>query len=209
MSVRVRMVDNHDSFVFTLVGYLRELGAEVEVIESDAAYDAGAALDGFDAVVVSPGPGRPEDAGISVDVVREAARRRMPLLGVCLGHQAIGAAFGVPVREAPELKHGMVSDAAHDGTGVFTGIRSPLTVGRYHSLALAEADLPEDLRVTARTETGTVMAIAHRELPLWGVQFHPESVLTDEGYRMLANWLALCGDAGAIARSEGLTPLRR
>lgn len=209
MSVRVLVVDNHDSFVFTLVGYLRELGAEVDVIESDAVADAAAVLGAFDAVLVSPGPGRPEDAGISVDVVREAARRRLPLLGVCLGHQAIGAAFGVPVREAPELMHGMTSDAAHDGTGVFTGIRSPLVVGRYHSLALAEDDLPAELVVTARTETGTVMALAHRELPLWGVQFHPESVLTESGYRLLANWLALCGDEAAVAASDGLDPLRR
>lgn len=207
MSVRVVVVDNHDSFVFTLVGYLRELGAGVEIVQSDAAPAPAAFLADHDAVLVSPGPGRPEEAGCSVEVVTEAARRRMPLLGVCLGHQAIGAAFGVRVGEAPELMHGMVSDAAHDGTGLFRGIPTPMTVGRYHSLALREEDLPEELVVTARTDTGTVMAIAHRHVPLWGVQFHPESVLTRGGYRLLANWLALCGDERAVAASDGLDPL--
>ncbi len=206
MTTRVLVVDNHDSFVFTLVGYLRELGAVVEVVESDAEADFSALLDSYDAVLLSPGPGTPADAGASIPIVRLAAERRMPLLGVCLGHQAIGAAFGVPVTEAPELMHGMVSDAAHDGSGVFTGIRSPFPVGRYHSLALAEDDLPDELEVTARAPSGTVMAIAHRSLPLWGVQFHPESVLTAHGHRLLANWLALCGDAEALARSERLAP---
>ncbi|MFS0853429.1 anthranilate synthase component II [Microbacterium sp. 179-I 3D4 NHS] len=206
---RVLVVDNHDSFVHTLVGYLHELGAETALVESDAvdATALHALLPGFDAVLLSPGPGTPSDAGVSVEAVRMAAERRMPLLGVCLGHQTIGQAFGAPVTEAPELMHGMVSAVEHDGSALFHGIRSPFAAGRYHSLAIAEADLPAQLVVTARTEAGTVMAFAHRELPILGVQFHPESVLTEGGYRLLANWLALVGNADAVARSERLHPL--
>ena len=206
MTARVLVVDNHDSFVFTLVGYLRELGAEVRVVESDAGEDFAALLHDVDGIMISPGPGTPAGAGASVDIVRLAARRRTPLLGVCLGHQAIGAAFGAPVTQAPELMHGMVSEVVHEGAGLFAGIPSPFAVGRYHSLALAEEALPPELAVTARTETGTVMALAHRFLPLWGVQFHPESVLTEHGHLLLANWLALCGDAEAVAASAGLHP---
>jgi len=208
---RVLVVDNHDSFVHTLVGYLRELGAETTMIESDAT-DAAALeqlLPGFDAVLLSPGPGTPSDAGASLDAVRIATRMRMPLLGVCLGHQAIGEAFGAPVTEAPELMHGMVSSVAHDGSALFAGIPSPFEAGRYHSLALAASALPADVIVTAWTETGTVMGLAHRDLPILGVQFHPESVLTEGGYRLLANWLELCGDADAVALSERLHPLSR
>ena len=207
---RVLVVDNHDSFVHTLVGYLRELGATTSMIEADAADAAGlgALLPEFDAVMLSPGPGTPADAGVSIDAVRLAARTAMPLLGVCLGHQAIGAAFGASVSEAPELMHGMVSAVEHDGSALFDGIPSPFDAGRYHSLAVAERELPTELRVTARTETGTVMAIAHTSLPIVGVQFHPESVLTDGGYRLLANWLASVGDADAVGRSAELDPLR-
>ncbi|MGL3148804.1 anthranilate synthase component II [Microbacterium sp. A82] len=192
MSVRVLVVDNHDSFVHTLVGYLHQLGAETEMIEADAESAAGFArlLPRFDAVMLSPGPGRPEDAGASVAVVQIAAAARTPLLGVCLGHQAIGVAFGTAVTEAAELMHGMVSEVRHDGSALFDGIPSPFDAGRYHSLALAADDLAPELVVTARTRSGTVMALAHRELPIRGVQFHPESVLTQHGYRLLANWLA-------------------
>lgn len=206
---RVLVVDNHDSFVHTLVGYLQELGAETALIEADAvdAAELGAMLPRFDALMLSPGPGAPADAGVSLDAVGIAAARRMPLLGVCLGHQAIGEAFGSAVTEAPELMHGMVSSVTHDGSALFDGIPSPFAAGRYHSLALAEADLPDVLHVTARTESGTVMAIAHRDLPILGVQFHPESVLTERGYRLLANWLASCGDADAVPRSARLHPL--
>ncbi|MFA4895136.1 aminodeoxychorismate/anthranilate synthase component II [Microbacterium sp.] len=213
MSVRVLVVDNHDSFVHTLVGYLRELGAVVELIEADAADAAGFArlLPDFDAVLISPGPGRPEDAGASVEIVALAAERRMPLLGVCLGHQAIGAAFATAVAtavaEAPELMHGMVSAVLHDGSPLFDGIPSPFDAGRYHSLALAEAELSTALRVTARTASGTVMAITHSELPIQGVQFHPESVLTAHGYRLLANWLAQVGSTDAVELSARLHPL--
>jgi para-aminobenzoate synthetase component 2 len=208
---RVLVVDNHDSFVHTLVGYLQELGAETTMIESDALDAAGLSqlLPAFDALMLSPGPGSPADAGVSLDAVRIAARTRLPLLGVCLGHQVIGAAFGAPVTEAPELMHGMVSPVLHDGSLLFAGLPSPLDVGRYHSLALAEADLPSELRVTARSESGTVMGISHVELPIHGVQFHPESVLTAGGYRLLANWLESLGDASAVGRADALHPLSR
>ncbi|MFC7787979.1 anthranilate synthase component II [Microbacterium sp. MAHUQ-60] len=191
MSARVLVVDNHDSFVHTLMGYLQELGAAVTMVEADAP-DAHwqRMLHDHDAVMISPGPGTPADAGASLDVVRLAARRRMPLLGVCLGHQAIGEAFGGAVTPAPELMHGMVSQVTHDASALFRDIRSPFAAGRYHSLALAEEDLPAVLRVTARAERGTIMAIAHESLPIVGVQFHPESVLTEDGHRLLANWLA-------------------
>ena len=205
------VVDNHDSFVHTLVGYLRELGADVDMIEADAVDATGfaAILPGLDAVLVSPGPGRPQDAGASVDIIALCAERRVPLLGVCLGHQAIGAAFGAEVTEAPELMHGMVSEVDHDGTGLFAGIPSPVEVGRYHSLALAEADLPAEIEATARTASGTVMAIAHRDLPISGVQFHPESILTRHGYRLLANWLESVGDDHAVEAARTLDPLDR
>lgn len=208
---RVLVVDNHDSFVHTLVGYLRELGADVEMIEADATDATGLErlLPSFDAVMLSPGPGSPSDAGASLDAVRLAAERRMPLLGVCLGHQCIAEAFGAPVTQAPELMHGMVSAVTHDGSPLFAGIPSPFDVGRYHSLAVAASALPSELHVTAQTETGTVMAIAHRELPIAGVQFHPESVLTEGGYQLLANWLASVGDADAVALAERLHPLSR
>ncbi len=189
MTVRVLVVDNHDSFVHTLIGYLREQGAEITMVEADAGDDA-LRLDAYDAVMISPGPGTPADAGASSAVVQAAAERRMPLLGVCLGHQVIGEVFGGTVSRAPELMHGMVSQVTHDGSALFRGIRSPFAAGRYHSLALAEADLPAVLRVTARAEHGTIMAIAHESLPIVGVQFHPESVLTEGGHRLLANWLA-------------------
>lgn len=208
---RVLVVDNHDSFVHTLVGYLHELGADTTMVESDATDAAGLEqlLPEYDALLLSPGPGAPADAGSSLEAVRIAARMRMPLLGVCLGHQTIGEAFGTPVTEASELMHGMVSTVTHDGSALFAGIPSPFEAGRYHSLALAASALPADVAVTAWTDTGTVMGLAHRDLPILGVQFHPESVLTEGGYRLLANWLEMCGDADAVARSERLHPLSR
>ena len=209
MNVRVLVVDNHDSFVHTLVGYLRELGATCTLVEADAEDAAGFAriLPEYDGVLLSPGPGRPRDAGASVDVVGIASAQCVPLLGVCLGHQAIGAAFGTEVVEAAELMHGMVSTISHDGSALFDGIPSPFEVGRYHSLALSEVALAPELIVTARTDSGTVMAIAHRDLPIVGVQFHPESVLTQYGYRLLANWLAALGAQGAIEAAGRLHPL--
>ncbi|MEE2814456.1 MAG: aminodeoxychorismate/anthranilate synthase component II [Actinomycetota bacterium] len=199
MTPKVLVVDNHDSFVHTLIGYLRELGAEVVMVEADA---AGAVPDAevnrhwrerlraHDAVMISPGPGAPADAGASIAVVHLAAEAGMPLLGVCLGHQAIGEAFGGAVGVAPELMHGMVSQVSHDGSALFDGIPSPFAAGRYHSLALDDATLPPMLRVTARAEHGTIMAVEHETLPILGVQFHPESVLTDHGHRLLGNWLS-------------------
>ena len=208
---RVLVVDNHDSFVHTLVGYLRELGADTDLIEADAtdAAELERILPEYEALMLSPGPGTPADAGASLDAVRIAVRLRMPTLGVCLGYQTIGEAFGAAVTPAPELMHGMVSAVTHDGSALFAGIPSPFDAGRYHSLALAAADLPPEIVVTAWAENGTAMALAHRDLPLLGVQFHPESVLTHGGYRLLANWLALCGDDDAVARSERLHPLSR
>lgn len=206
---RVLVVDNHDSFVHTLVGYLRELGADALMVESDAtdAAQLERSLPTFDGLLLSPGPGTPADAGASLDAVRIAARRRIPTLGVCLGHQVIGAMWGTQVSSAPELMHGMVSAVRHDDSALFAGIPSPFSAGRYHSLALAAEKLPPEVRVTAWSESGTVMALSHRDLPIVGVQFHPESVLTEGGYRLLANWLEMCGDPHAVARSRSLHPL--
>lgn len=208
---RVLVVDNHDSFVHTLVGYLHELGAQTTLVESDAtdAAEIERQLGGHDALLLSPGPGAPADAGVSVAAARIAIRRGVPTLGVCLGHQVIGAALGTAVQSAPEVMHGMISAVRHDGSALFAGIPSPFDAGRYHSLALAASDLPEELAITAVAPDGTVMALAHRTLPLLGVQYHPESVLTQGGYRLLANWLALCGDEQAVARSAHLDPLAR
>ncbi len=199
---RILVIDNHDSFVHTLIDYLVELGADVVMVEADridpdAAADA---LAGYDGVLISPGPGTPARAGASIAVVHAAFAARLPLLGVCLGHQAIAEAFGGTVGEAPELMHGMVSPVWHDGTGLFDGMPQPLAAGRYHSLAVTR--MPDDLEVTARTQSGVVMALAHREAPIWGVQFHPESVLTEGGHRMLGAWLVLTGmtDAAVHAR---------
>nr|WP_307220473.1 gamma-glutamyl-gamma-aminobutyrate hydrolase family protein [Microbacterium sp. SORGH_AS_0888] len=204
------MVDNHDSFVHTLVGYLTELGARVDIVEADEIDPdaASSAIAEYDGVVVSPGPGSPEHAGASVAVVRAAAAHRRPLLGVCLGHQAITVAFGGTVARAPELMHGMTSETSHDDSALFRGIPSPFTVGRYHSLAAVDTDLPAQLRVTARSEAGTIMAVSHVSLPIAGVQFHPESVLTDHGYRLLGNWLSELGDTDAAVRGAELSPHR-
>lgn len=205
--IRILVVDNHDSFVHTLIGYLVELGADVEMVEADA---AGAALrvDTADGVLISPGPGTPEDAGASIEIVRRCAQTRTPLLGVCLGHQAIAVAFGGVVSHAPDLMHGRTSPVHHDGAGVFAGLTTPLTATRYHSLAVREDSLPDDLRVTARTASGTVMGLAHRSLPIEGVQFHPESVLTEGGYLLLGTWLESTGLTGAAHRGALLSPHR-
>ena len=188
---RILVVDNYDSFVYNLVQYLGQLGAAVEVRRNDELGPADVA--GFDGVLISPGPGTPQDAGSSMAIVAECAARRLPLFGVCLGHQAIGAVFGAPVVRAPELLHGKTSAVLHDGTGVLAGLPSPFTATRYHSLAVERAALPAEIVVTGWTESGVVMALRHAELPIDGVQFHPESVLTQGGHRMLANWLARCG----------------
>ena len=202
----ILVVDNHDSFVFTLVGYLEQLGATVTVVEADEIADPDAALAGFDGVMISPGPGTPAAAGASIDVVRAAARATVPLIGVCLGHQAIAEAFGARVGRAPEPMHGRTSALRHDGTGLFAGVAPDVLVGRYHSLAVEPASLPHDLVVTADSD-GVIMALAHRTAPVVGVQFHPESVLTTGGYRMLANWLDGISPSGAVTRAATLSPL--
>jgi para-aminobenzoate synthetase component II len=196
---RVLVVDNYDSFVFNLVQYLGQLGAEVEVRRNDAIGIDDPLVSGADGILLSPGPGRPEDAGICVELVR-AVGEITPILGVCLGHQAIAVAYGGTVVRAPELLHGKTSEVEHDDVGVLHGLPDPFVATRYHSLSVLDDDLPPELEVTARTSSGVIMALRHRDLPVEGVQFHPESVLTQGGHRMLANWLASCGDhtAGAL-----------
>ena len=201
---RILVVDNYDSFVFNLVQYLAQLGAECEVLRNDEVAPADAR--DFDGVLLSPGPGTPEKAGVCVDMVREVGGE-VPVLGVCLGHQAIAVAYGAVVDRAPELLHGKTSQVEHEGTGVLAGLPSPFTATRYHSLAVREDSLPAELEVTGRTASGVIMALRHRDLALEGVQFHPESVLTEGGHRMLANWLVTCGDPDAPARAEGLAPV--
>lgn len=204
----VLVVDNHDSFVHTLVGYLHQLGARTSFVEADAITDADAIVRSAAAVVISPGPGTPEDAGASVDVAVAAVAARVPLLGVCLGHQALAVAFGATVAEAPELRHGITSQVHHRGAGVFGGLPSPFAATRYHSLAVVSATLPPELEIVAATGSGTVMGLAHREAPAWGVQFHPESVLTQGGHRLLGNFLERAGIPGAAALGASLRPLR-
>lgn len=205
---RVLVVDNHDSFVHTLVGYLHELGAVTVLVEADAVDDPARELADVHGVLVSPGPGAPADAGASIEVVHAAARAGVPLLGVCLGHQALAEAYGATVDQAPELLHGITSPVHHREHPLFEGLPSPFAATRYHSLAVVPASLPSELAVIAETAAGVVMGLAHRDLPLWGVQFHPESVLTEGGYRLLGNWLELVGVAGAAARGATLSPHR-
>jgi para-aminobenzoate synthetase component 2 len=202
VSVRVLVVDNYDSFVFNLVQYLAQLGADVVVRRNDeVAVDDVDAM-GVDGILLSPGPGRPEDAGVCVELVRHFAGE-LPVLGVCLGHQAITVAYGGSVGRAPELLHGKTSQVHHNGEGVLRGLPDPFTATRYHSLALV-GEPPAELVVTARTDSGVVMAIRHTSLAVEGVQFHPESVLTEGGHLLLANWLADCGDATAVERAPAL-----
>lgn len=206
---RILVVDNYDSFVYNLVQYLGQIGAEVDVWRNDDPRFAEPGwTDGFDGILLSPGPGTPEDAGVCIDIVREQGGR-LPIFGVCLGLQSMSVALGGVVNRAPELLHGKTSLVHHDGRGVFAGLPNPLTATRYHSLALDPATVPDDLEVSATTESGVIMAVRHRSLPIESVQFHPESVLTEGGYQMLGNWLAACGDADAPARAAGLSPLIR
>jgi para-aminobenzoate synthetase component 2 len=190
---RILVVDNYDSFVYNLVQYLGQLGADVVVHRNDAVGPADLDELDVDGVLISPGPGTPQEAGNSMALVAACAQRRLPLFGVCLGHQAIGAVFGAPIVRAPELLHGKTSEVGHDGTGVLAGLPSPFIATRYHSLAVEEQALPPEVLVTGRTASGVVMALRHVDLPIDGVQFHPESVLTQGGHRMLANWLRRCG----------------
>ncbi|GEL16412.1 aminodeoxychorismate/anthranilate synthase component II [Pseudonocardia asaccharolytica] len=191
--MRVLVVDNYDSFVYNLVQYLAQLGAETIVRRNDEVeLDELGTVDG---VLVSPGPGTPERAGRSIEIIRRGGEQNLPVLGVCLGHQSIAVAWGGVVERAPELLHGKTSLVHHDGVGVLRGLPSPFIATRYHSLAIRPDSLPSELEVTGRTESGLIMAIRHRDLPLEGVQFHPESVLTHGGHRLLANWMASAGHA--------------
>nr|WP_208379833.1 aminodeoxychorismate/anthranilate synthase component II [Microbacterium endophyticum] len=204
------VVDNHDSFVHTLCGYLEELGAIVDLVEADtlSPADIRTMCEQYTAVVISPGPGAPEAAVSSLEVAAVAAQAGTPVLGVCLGHQVIAVAFGADVSHADELVHGMTSPIHHTGEGIFAGIPSPFEATRYHSLTVDPETLGEELRTTARTESGVIMGITHRRLPIQGVQFHPESVLTEYGYLLLGNWLESVGVAGAAGRGAVLRPLR-
>ena len=190
--MRIAMIDNYDSFTYNLVQYLRELGAEVDVVRNDAIESDALLAAGPDGLVISPGPGEPSDAGISLDAVRACVERRTPLLGVCLGHQSIGVAFGGRMARARSIMHGKVSSIAHDGRGVFAGLASPLEATRYHSLVIDGESVPDVLEVTARTDDGEIMGLRHREYPIEGVQFHPESIMTVDGKRLLRNFLGRC-----------------
>ena len=188
--MRVLLVDNYDSFTFNLAHLFGGAGAEVDVIRNDDERLGDGVLAGYDATVVGPGPGRPEDAGRLAAILREAAATQHPLLGVCLGAQGIGAVFGGRVVHAPQLMHGKTSEITHDGSGVFAGLPSPFTATRYHSLCIDHDGFPAALRATAASDDGVIQGIAHRTLPIWGVQFHPESILTPAGPQIAANFLA-------------------
>jgi para-aminobenzoate synthetase component 2 len=206
---RILVIDNYDSFVYTLNGYLMELGAETVVLRNDAfePEEAAGRIAEFDGVLLSPGPGKPSDAGVSVPIVRAALESGLPLFGVCLGHQAIAEAFGATVTNAEELMHGKTSLITHDDSDFYAGVPQPFTATRYHSLAVVDGTVPSDLIVTSRTQGGVIMGLRHVSAPILGVQFHPESVLTEGGYLMVANWLALAGLPGAREAARGLTPL--
>jgi para-aminobenzoate synthetase component 2 len=208
---RILVIDNYDSFVYTIVGYLNQLGAQTVVVRNDAVPPV-AARAGFDGVLVSPGPGTPAEAGSSMQVIRDCEAAATPMLGVCLGHQALGEVFGGVVTHAPELMHGKTSQIEHKGEGVLAGLPDPFTATRYHSLAVVNDTVSDALEVTAvvaADDRKIIMGLQHRTLPLYGVQFHPESVLTEGGHRLLANWLQICGDDDAVTRSAGLHPLVR
>ncbi len=208
---RILVIDNYDSFVYTLNGYLQELGAETDVVRNDdiPVERIAERMAEYDGVLISPGPGKPSDAGVSVPVVEASLRSGQPLLGVCLGHQAIAEAFGATVTNAEELMHGKTSRITHDESDFYDGVPQPFTATRYHSLAVVDGTVPDELVVTSRTHGGVIMGLRHESAPIYGVQFHPESVLTEGGYRMLGNWLAVVGLPEARERARSLTPLVR
>jgi len=219
---KILVLDNYDSFVYTLNGYLQQLGAQTEVLRNDVVSEAELPelMAKYDAVLLSPGPGTPADAGLSIPAVRQALKTGQSVFGVCLGHQAIAEAMGATVRGAEELMHGKTSQVSHDSSLVYTDVPQPFTATRYHSLAVVPGTVPDDLLVTSRTVAGVatdgtptmggvIMGIQHRSLPIYGVQFHPESVLTQGGYQMLGNWLESVGLTGAAERAKGLSPLVR
>ncbi|MEI6844800.1 MAG: aminodeoxychorismate/anthranilate synthase component II [Actinomycetes bacterium] len=202
---KILVIDNYDSFVFNLVQYLGQLGAQCTVVRNDEVEVTDA--DNYDGVLISPGPGTPEKAGVSVAMVKYCAEKKIPLFGVCLGHQAIGVAYGATVSQAPELLHGKTSQVHHHEKGVLKDLPSPFQATRYHSLAVERATLPEEIEITSETDSGVVMSMRHKTLPIEGVQFHPESVLTEHGHHMLANWLNECGDPSALEKAVGLSPV--
>ena len=204
MSARILVIDNYDSFVFNLVQYLQQLDAQTVVRRNDDVTVEEAK--GYDGVLLSPGPGTPADAGICIEMVH-ALGGEVPILGVCLGHQAIAEAFGASVSRAPELLHGKTSNVMHEQVGSLVGLPSPFVATRYHSLAVEQQSVPVELEVHARTESGVIMGLRHRELAIEGLQFHPESVLTEHGHQMLANWLVACGDPQAPTRGADLQPV--
>jgi len=203
---RILVVDNYDSFVFNLVHYLQQLGAEVVVRRNDDI--SLVELSDFDGILISPGPGAPKDAGMCLEIIKSAEGHKVPILGVCLGHQAIAEAFGGTISQAPELIHGRTSSINHDGEGVFATIPQQFAATRYHSLAIKDSSELLNLRVSARTSDGTIMGVRHDFLPIEGVQFHPESILTEYGHLLLANWLAACGLPSAVGIAKGLAPAR-
>jgi para-aminobenzoate synthetase component 2 len=202
---KILVVDNYDSFVFNIVQYLQQLGAEVVVKRNDEVNAN--SINEFDGVLLSPGPGTPEDAGACIEIVNAAIEKQKPLLGVCLGHQAIGAAMGGKVSRAPELLHGKTSQVQHKNEGVFKDLKSPFRATRYHSLAIENPNFPNDLTITATTESGVIMGVKHKTAPIEGVQFHPESVLTEGGHHLLANWLESTGDLNAQSKALSIKNL--
>ena len=206
---RILVIDNYDSFVYTLNGYLQQLGASTEVIRNDAVSvgELETLVEQFDGVLISPGPGTPADAGVSIAMVGIALRTGIPLLGVCLGHQAIAEALGATVTHAAELMHGKISRVTHVDDPFFSGVAREFDATRYHSLAVVRSTVPEELLITAETAQGIVMALRHRELPIYGVQYHPESVLTEGGYQQLGNWLSTVGSPNAAEIARTLSPL--
>jgi para-aminobenzoate synthetase component II len=206
---KILVLDNYDSFVYTLNGYLQQLGAETEVLRNDAVSEADLPelLSQYDAVLISPGPGTPKDAGLSIQVVQNALTTGQPVFGVCLGHQAIAEAMGATVTSAEELMHGKTSEVEHDGSLIFKDVPKTFRATRYHSLAVVDETVPDQLIVTSRTKGGVIMGLQHKTKPIYGVQFHPESVLTEGGYQMLGNWLESIGLQGAAERAKKLSPM--
>lgn len=209
MTTRILVIDNYDSFVYTLVGYLQQLGAQTTVVRNDDVTLAEAAelAEARDGVLISPGPGTPAEAGVCIDLIKWCGENAKPMFGVCLGHQALAEAYGGVVTHAEQLMHGKTSEVFHHGASVFAGLASPVTATRYHSLAAIRESIPDVLEITAETADGVIMGLAHLTAPLCGVQFHPESVLTQGGYQMVGNWLESVGLSGASAKAATLSPL--
>jgi para-aminobenzoate synthetase component 2 len=206
---KILVLDNYDSFVYTLSGYLHQLGATTDVIRNDAVseQELPELMAKYDGVLISPGPGTPKDAGLSIDVVQVALKTNQSIFGVCLGHQAIAEAMGATVTSADELMHGKTSDVQHDNSLVFKDVPKSFKATRYHSLAVVDETVPQDLIVTSRTTGGVIMGLQHKTKPIYGVQFHPESVLTEGGYQMLGNWLESIGLKGAAEKAKSLSPM--